>query len=359
MDIATRRLHSQRLAGDPLDGAAGVVGWLGAVQAQDYPAAAWAVGLRTRDATAADVDRLVDEGANLRTHVLRPTWHLVLPADIRWLLALTGPRVRAGISGRLRRLELDGEVVTRAEALMTGALSGGRRLTRAQLGDILQSSGVAPDGQRLPHLLLAAELDALIVSGPRRGRDFTYMLLDERVPAAPSLGREEALSRLADRYFRSRGPAELADFAWWAGLTQADARSGVAGAGESLASEAIGGRRHWLDAGAPPRSVRRTLAHLLPNFDELTVAYRDRSAIEHPDGRFDPALFAFGSVLGNVLVVGGRVRGAWRRVLTARTLRVEVRLLGPLTPAERAAVTRAAGRMGHFHDRRVELSWEG
>jgi hypothetical protein len=358
MDIATRRLHSQRLAGDPLDGAAEVVGWLGAVQSQDYPAAAWALGQRARDVTAAGVHQLFDAGAILRTHLLRPTWHLVLPADIRWLLALTGPRIRAGIAGRLRRLEIDGAVITRAETAFTSVLAGGRQLTRVELAEVLRASGIAPDGQRLSHLILAAELDALVVSGPRRGREFTYMLLEERVPARPCVDREEGLSRLAERYFRSRGPAQLQDFAWWAGVTLADTRAGVAGAGSSLASEVIGGTRYWFDAGARPRPARATLAHLLPTFDELTVAYRDRSAFDHPDRRFDPALFAFGSVLSNVLVIAGRVRGAWRRVVGPESVRLQVRLLDPLTPSERAAVARAAQRMGRFHERRVELEWE-
>jgi hypothetical protein len=324
VDIATRRLHSQRLAGEPLDGAAEVVGWLGAVQSQDYQAATWAVGQRTRGSGVSTVNRLFDDGAILRTHVLRPTWHLVLPGDIRWLLALTAPRIRAGMAGRLRALELDPATIARAETAFTTALAGGGRLTRPELGAVLRAAGIAPDGQRLPHLIMVAELDALIVSGPRRGREFTYALLDERVPSAPALDREQALCRLAHRYFRSRGPAQLQDLAWWAGLTLAEAAQGTAGAAETgaeapvrLASELIDGKRYWFDPSSRPRSARGA-AHLLPNFDELTVGYRDRSALDHPDGRFDPTLFAFGSVLSNVLVIGGRVRGAWRRVLSPR-----------------------------------------
>ena len=379
MDIATRRLHSQRLAGEPLPGATDVVGWLGAVQSQDYPAATWAIGQRTRGAVASTVNRLFDDGAILRTHVLRPTWHFVLPGDIRWLLALTGPRIRAGMAGRLRALELDAATITRAENALTTALSGGHRLTRPELGEVLRAAGIAPDGQRLPHLLIAAELDALIVSGPRRGRDFTYALLDERVPRTPALDREQALCRLAHRYFRSRGPAQVQDLAWWAGLTLAEAARGAAGAAETwagapaagvsapaagtatpvgLTSELIDGKRYWFDPSRRPRSAPGA-AHLLPNFDELTVGYRDRSALDHPDGCFDPTLFAFGSVLSNVLVIGGRVRGAWRRVLSPRAVRLQMRLLDVLSPSETAAVGRAANRMSGFLERSVDLEWVG
>jgi hypothetical protein len=372
MDIATRRLQSQRLAGNPLDTADDVVGWLGAVQAQDYPAAVWALGQRTRAATAADVHRLFDAGAIVRTHVLRPTWHFALPADIRWLLALTAPRLRAGIGRRWRDLGIDHGVIARAQAAFCDALAGGRQLTRADLGAVLLTAGIAPEGQRLPYLILAAELDALVVSGPRRGRDFTYMLMDERVPAAAPLTPDEALRRLAERYFRSRGPAQLRDFAWWAGTTLAEARRGVAAAGDSLASEVIDGKEYWfgdvaagtaLAAAPAPAPLRSRMsgapvAHLLPNFDELTVAYRDRSAADRPDGRFDPGLFGFGSILSNVLVIGGRVRGAWRRVVGVKSVRVQVRLLDPLRPAERTAVARAADRLGWFLESPVELEWE-
>jgi hypothetical protein len=358
-DIAGRRLEAQRLAGNPLDGPAEVVGWLGAVQAQDYPAAVWAVGQRTRGATAADVHRLFDEGAIVRTHVLRPTWHLVLPGDLRWLLALTAPRLRAGLAGRWHALGIDAGVIAGAQAAFQAALTGGRQLTRTELGAVLQASGIAPDGQRLPHLIMAAELDALVVSGPRRGRDFTYMLLDERVPVTPPLDPEEAMGRLAETYFRSRGPAQVQDFAWWSGTTLAGARGGVAAAAASLTSEVTGGRRYWAAAlpPPPPRPPRAPVVHLLPNFDELTVAYRDRSATDHPRGLFDPGLFAFGSVLSNVLVIGGRVRGAWRRVAGPRSLRLQLRLLDPLRPAERAAVGREVDRMSRFLERPVELEW--
>jgi hypothetical protein len=363
VDIATRRLHSQRLAGEPLAGPAEEVGWLGAVQSQDYLAATWAIGQRTRDAIASTVDRWFDDGAILRTHVLRPTWHFVLPGDIRWLLALSGPRIRSGIASRWRVLELEPATVTRAEAAITTALAGNRQLTRAELGEVLRAAGIAPDGQRLPHLIMAAELDSLIVSGPRRGRQFTYALLDDRVPSAPALDRDQALGRLAHRYFRSRGPAQLQDLAWWSGLTLAEAARGAAAAAEiaapaRLASELIDGKRYWFDPTGRPRSAR-TAAHLLPNFDELTVGYRDRAAIDHPEGRFDPSLFAFGSVLSNILVIGGRVRGAWHRVLSARGVRVQVRLLDALSPSEVAAVSRAAARMGGFLERSVDLEWVG
>src|ERR1700736_2352993 len=179
-DIASRRLHTQRCSGEPFASAVEAVRWLGAVQSQDYAGAKWALGQRTRGATENELDRLFDEGAILRTHVMRPTWHFVLPEDIRWLLELTAPRIRLGLAARYRQLEIDEGVVARAGAAFTAALAGGRQLTRAELGKVLRAAGISPEGQRLPHLLSAAELDGLITSGPRQGKQFTYALLEER-----------------------------------------------------------------------------------------------------------------------------------------------------------------------------------
>jgi hypothetical protein len=344
------------------------VRWLTAVQAQDYGAAKWALAQRSRATTDAVLDRLFDQGAILRTHVLRPTWHFVLPEDIGWLLALTGPRVRAGLVARYRRLELDEKVAARAETLFTAALAGRSHLTRGELGEVLRAGRISPDGQRLPHLLMRSELDALIASGPRRGKQFTYALLEERVPRPRALDRDEAVAELTLRYFRSHGPAQIQDFVWWSGLRMADARAGIALAGRALDHQTIEGKDYWFDAAARPPQRATTVAHLLPNYDEYTVAYRDRAEILHAGQPFDPALFAragtsrsssisFASVLSNVVTVGGRVRGSWRRTVARGGVRVEVQPLDRFKRAETAAVEEAGGRLGRFLGLPVELSW--
>jgi hypothetical protein len=334
------------------------VRWLGAVQSQDYAGAKWALGQRTRAATGAELDRLFDAGTILRTHVMRPTWHFVLPEDIGWLLDLTGPRIRRGLAGRYRQLEITEAVIARANAAFSASLAGGRQLTRSQLGEVLNAAGIAPDGQRLPHLLSAAELDGLIVSGPRHGNQFTYALLEERAPKARVLDRTEALAELTRRYFRSHGPAQVQDFLWWSGLTLADARAGIALAGTALHHQLVQGNDYWSDAEAAP-TVRKPaiVAHLLPNYDEYTVGYRDRAAVFHADRPFEPSLFSFGSVLSNIVTVNGRVRGSWRRTVARSGVRVDIRMLDRLAPAEGAAVEDAGQRLGCFLECRVELSW--
>lgn len=354
--IRARRLVAHHLAGELFTSPVQAVHWLGAVQSQDYGAAKWSVAQRCRGATDAELDRLFDEGRILRTHVLRPTWHFVLPDDVGWMLGLTAPRILNGVAGRYRELGIDARTVARAEAVFADGLAGGRHLTRAELGGLLAARGISPEGQRLPHLIMAAELHGLVVSGPRRVGQFTYALLAERVREPRRLADEEALAELARRYFRSRGPAQLQDFAWWSSLTLAQARAGVVAAGPALERHTIRGTEHWGDGAAVSPPDPAGIAHLLPNFDEYTISYRDRTVLldGHP---FDPHLFSLGSVLSNVVTIGGRIRGAWRRSRVGPALRLEIRRMGRMSGVERRAVEAVGDRLGSFLGRPVHVNW--
>jgi hypothetical protein len=265
--------------------------------------------------------------------------------------------VRRGLAGRYRQLGLEESDVASAEEMLGAALSGERYLTRPELGEVVRGGGIAPEGQRLAHLLMAAELDGVIVSGPRREKQFTYALLTERAPGARRLDRSEALAELTRRYFRGHGPAQLRDFLWWSGLTASDARTGLALAAGDLQRCGIEGKEYWLAADAGLDGTETAAAHLLPNWDEYTVGYRDRGAALPPDQPFDPSLFAFGSILSNVVTVAGRVRGAWRRVNTGRGVRVELRMLERPRRAEAEAVEETGCQMSRFLQQPVELAW--
>ena len=213
----------------------------------------------------------------LRTHVLRPTWHFVRERDIRRMLALTAPRVIAASAYYLRKLELDDAVVRRSQATLTKALQGGKHLTRADVGATLRRARIEAGGPlRLGLLLMRAELDGVICSGARRGNQSTYALLEERVPPAAPLERDEAMSQLAARYY-TRGPATVHDFAWWSGLTVTDAKRGTAAAARGLHKESVDGREYWFTAGPQPAPGRPAQARLLPNYDEAFVGFKDRS----------------------------------------------------------------------------------
>ena len=193
---------------------------------------------------------------------------------------------------------------------------------------------------------MQAELDHVIISGPRRGEQFTYALFDERVPAAPARDRDEALHDLARRYFATRGPATVHDFAWWSGLTVAEAKRGVESAGSVLARETYEGRTYW--SAAPARAKRRwtPVVHLLPNYDECFVGFKDRSAFA---GRLRTGgvRSRMNALMGHVVFLNGEIVGGWRRTL-GTTAELELRLAVGLTAAERNLVQRAARRFGRF-----------
>jgi hypothetical protein len=349
--IALRRLQAQRLTGKPFASAGEAVRALTAMQSQDYGGGKWALGLRTSGVTEAALDRLFDQGAILRTHVLRPTWHFVLPEDIRWMLELTGPRIISGLAGRHRELDLDAKTVARASAAFGAALAGKHHMTRSELGEVLSKARISPEGQRLPHLLLHAELDGLITSGPRHGKQHTYALLEERAPKARRLERAEAVAELTLRYFKSHGPAQLQDFAWWSGLTLSDARRGIAVAGKALEQQEVDGKDYWFDATAGRAPDDAGMTHLLPNFDEYTVAYRDRAELMHAGRLLEPAF-----ALSNVMIVDGKLRGSWRRTLGRKGVHVEVRTLDRLDPGEGAALEEAGRRLGRYLELPIELT---
>ena len=359
-DITRRRLGNQLLLAPTLTQPAAVVQRLGAVQAQDYAGAKWAVAMRTRgNVVDAAVERAVSDGSILRTHVLRPTWHFVTPADIRWMLGLTAPRVQAAMAYYDRQLELDAAVFRRSNAALTRALRDGKQLTRAELAQVLRRARVDASGtQRLGHLMMRAELDGVVCSGARRGKQSTYALLEERVPRTPALDRDAALLELTTRYFATRGPATLQDFAWWSGLTLADARKGVQIAGRSLEREIIGDETYWFDPSARPPPRRSVSAYLLPNYDEYFIGFKDRSAIGE---RLSSKEIAMGraALLPHVVIVDGQVVGGWKRALSKTTVVVELSLVAGLRTTERKAVVAAARSFGRFLELPVELRGVG
>lgn len=358
MKILDLRLRNQKLSRTDVRRPDAIVSWLGAVQAQDYAGAKWGLGLRTRGVGDEDVDRVFDEGGILRTHVMRPTWHFVSPQDIRWLLALTGPRVHAVNAYYYRQNELDRAVLARCRAIFTRAFRDGQFLTRVELAAALRKAGIEADGFRLAYAVMHAELEGLICSGPRRGKQFTYALLDARVPPVPALTRDEALAELTRRYVTSHGPATVRDFSWWSGLTMREAQRGVEMAGTGLVGEAFDHRTFWRAAASPAGRQRAAaagpVAYLVPNYDEYLIAYKDRDVAD--DGT-RPARTSNGSELGYHVIVGGQVAGSWRRTVTSRAAAVEVRPYWRLTEDEQQAIALAAARFGTFVNIDVTLTY--
>lgn len=349
--LSRQRLFNQHVVQPRFRTAAELVRWMGAVQAQDFLGSLWAVGLRLPGAREPDVEGAIAARTIVRTWPMRGTLHYVPAADTRWMLRLLTPRVIARSAGRYRELELDDTAFERSGRILTRALRGGRQLTRADAYAELARGGVSPAGQRGIHILGHLAQHGLICFGPRKGRQPTFVLLDEWLPPGPDTPREDALATLAQRYFASHGPATVQDFAWWSGLVVKDAQEAIEAAGSRLTAETREGRRWWSSSGvAVARRAKRPTAALLPPWDEYIVAYKDRAfALDHLVGRED-LMMTVGKPL---VVVDGRVRGSWARILTTSTVRIGLDFWNAVTRGERRAVERAAIRYGRFLGKEV------
>ncbi len=327
-DIAYPRLYNQRIVGPRCADPAEVVRWLGAMQAQDYHQALWAIGLRTLRSTVADVEQAIADRKILRTWPMRGTIHFVPSEDARWMLQLTASWMLARDGRRQEQLGLDEGVMERCKGLFYDALQGGRRLLRSEMLSVLEAAGISTSNQRGYHILWYVSQCGVICLGPMQDKQQTFVLLDEWAPHARALSREEALAELTTRYFASHGPATTHDFAWWTGLTVADAKAGLESARPGLISVAVNGKDYWMTPDALDRAAYTDPdIYLLPGFDEYLLGYKDRSAVlaaEHAR-RVVPGN---NGVFLPVIVAGGRVMGTWKRTVKKRTVEL---MLSPFT----------------------------
>jgi len=347
--LVSERLRNHKLSSPTFTRPADVVRWFGAVQAQDYHGAKWALALRMRKATNAAVEEAFNRGEILRTHLLRPTWHFVTPDDLRWLLHLTAPRVNARCGSAYRKYELDAALFKRSNRVVANALKDGKHATRAELTAALNRARIeADDTVRLAHILLRAELDAVVCSGPRRGNQFTYALLEERVAAGKPLSHDDALAELTRRYFTSHGPATLADFVWWSGLATNDAGRGIALLDREIEEVQIGETIYWRSDSKPSRRPLDSAAsHLLPAYDEYTVAYKNRQPVFDNDSRIEGW-----DALGPVVLINGRIVGTWKATPGKHAVNIAVNSARALNKQEKANINKAAERYASF----LELS---
>ena len=354
--IGTARLHAQQIEGARGESPSAVVRALGAVQAQDYLGALWAVALRTRGCTEADVEVALAERSIVRSWPMRGTLHFVAAEDLRWMLALCAPHVVRRAARRLSQLGIDAPTLVKARRVLERALADGEPRTRSAVYRMLDEGGVATTGQRGIHILWHLAQEAALCFGPRAGKQHTFALLDRWLPRRVERSREASLAELARRYFTSHGPATQRDFAWWSGLPAGVAREAVAlaAAHECVARESMGGAELFGGAASASPPVAAAAAHLLPAFDEYLVGYTDRSAVLDA-----PRLVnAGGGLLSATVVIDGRVVGSWKRTLTRREVVVRVNPFAPLGRAHQRALERAAIRYGGFLGRapRVEIA---
>lgn len=354
-DILRLRLRRQlieRPAGAAYGDPAEIVAHLGAMQAQDYAGSLWSVGLRCAPGTtSSDIERAIVERRIVRTWPMRGTLHLVAPADIRWMLALLTPRAAARTAKRHEQLGLTDDVFQRARELLTEALSGGRQLARPDALALLEANGIPTADQRGYHILSSLAQEALLCCGPMEGNQKTFVLLDEWVPPGTAHQdtptNEQALARLAEKYFVARGPATIADFAWWAGIPKGEAREGLDAIAHRLEMMTVHGTEYWLapDGDADDETP---IVHLLPGFDEYMLGYTDRSVQLGEYRRTYGSTVSANGMFSATVVVDGSVAGTWRRTLKSDRVDIVVRPFHKLSSTEIASLTAAADRYGEF-----------
>lgn len=345
------RLRALLLADHGFSTPAEVVRWFGAMQAQDVASGHWSFGVRLPGVTETDINLATEQRQIVRTWPMRGTIHFVPPADAHWMLEVTGARQLRGLAPRWSRLGIDESMVRQASEVLAEALAGDRLMTRAECIEVLNSAGLEATGQRAYHYLWWASQTGVTVIGPQRGKEQTFALLDSWVPQRNRPDHEQALVILAERYFRSHGPATVKDFAGWTALTMTEARRAVAGAGDALAEVDV--------AGQPMLVAAAALAHaesahgrdllVLPGFDEYLLGFKDRTLLA--DSATMAAVIPGGNgIFRNTVVVDGQVRATWKRAVKSARVDIEVLPLGGwrVTRALRARLSGAFDGFAQF-----------
>jgi len=352
-DIVQIRLKSQLLLPESGQSIEEVVSRMGALQAQDFAMMKWAIGCRLPGSTERMVEEALDRGDILRTHLLRPTWHVVSSKDIHWMLDLTAARIRNAMKHRDAQLGITKEIIKKSNAILLKALEDGSHQTKEDLNILWNRASIPTTEYRDAHLLMHGELDGLICSGRTIGKNRSYALLDDRAPIKLRLTKEESLHRLAQVYFTSRCPATIQDFIWWSGLTVGDAKLAVESIKPAFHTETIGLQTYLLPENVPDMRLTSNVLHLISAFDEYIIAYKDRSAMLIPakfrkvvsnNGMFRPAL-----------LLNGEVIGIWKRTPKKNAFLMEVTPFEPLHIEVNDMLENAFATYGKFHSKMIEI----
>jgi hypothetical protein len=355
LEISNLRLLNQKIGTTAFTQVADLVSWMGAIQAQDYAMAKWAIGLRMLHATDEKVESAINSGEIIRTHVLRPTWHLVSANDIYWMLQLTAPGIKTSMNSRNKQLELSEAIFTKSNLILEKELSNKVNLTREEIAIVFKNEKIKTEENRLSHLLLNAELEGLICSGRKSGNKITYGLLPDRVPDRKTMTKDESLAELAKRYFTSHGPATIQDFTWWSGLSVADARKALDFAASEFICETIGNQKYWFPFTASGRYENENSAHLLPAFDEFLISYRDRSAalslVHTKKAVSDNGIFR------PIIVINGQITGLWKRTIKNDNVKIETDFFQPITKTNKILIEKEAEAFGRFLNKKPVVNF--
>lgn len=350
MNISNLRLASHQLGETSIKTAKDMVAWFGAIQGQEYAQTKWGLGLRLPHLSDTEIEQELSDGKILRTHILRPTWHFVTSDDIGWLLELTAPRVMAANAYMYRKLELDNPVFNKCNKIIEKLLEENKQLTRDEINIAFKQNKIYAEGHRLSYIMMHAELEGIICSGARRGNQFTYKLLVDRVNKSKLFNKEEALARLTKLYFQSRGPATVKDFSTWSGLTLAACKQGIDMIKPKLEKKTWGSSDYYFLQKTGLRN--KPSIHLLPIYDEYIMGYKDRTAIlefkknlkQNPPFHFDC-----------MMIYDGQIIGTWKRTVNKKQIHLDYNLFKPLTNIQKGAFDNSIKRFEEFNKMPVHI----
>jgi hypothetical protein len=343
--IAAMRLVSQQIIGTTDASAPALVKSFAAIQGQEYAQTKWSTGLRLKHLDDKQVEKDLTEGRILRTHLLRPTWHFVAAQDLRWIVKLTAPRTRQASAYMYRQLELDKKIFSKANKVIEKVLIGNKHLTRDEINNEFIKNKIIAEGHRLSYIMFDAEQECLICSGARRGNQFTYALVDERVASAPGITGDEALAELARRYFNSRGPATIKDFATWSGLTIGTSKRALQIVRQEFLQKEVEAQEYiYIERNLPDRKLLDRV-DLLPVYDEMIMGYKDRSAYMGIRSKLKPVpSFSFDSAIMHA----GQIIGTWRRTIQPKSVDVVYKPFLSFTSKQQKLFDATLKRLGQF-----------
>ncbi len=353
--IVNTRLISQQIAEKKFNTPTEIVEWMGAMQAQDFAMVKWAIGLRLPKSKEKEIHEAIDEAKIIRTHLLRPTWHFVSASNIYWMLKLTGPKIKSGMKGRLRQLELNEDILNKANSIIEKSLEKEKYLTRKELVTELNKAKIQTHNNRSSHIFLNAELEGIIASGKMKGNQPTYALLAERVTQIKLFNKEEALFNLATKYFQSHSPATLQDFVWWSGLSVSDAKKAISSIKKNFISEKINDVEYLFSNSDNYSKKIEKSVFLLPAFDEFLISYKDRSSsiISWHQSK----VFSKNGIFWPTVVRNGKVEGTWKREMRKDKVIITARFFDSKNNASRAKVKKEVEKLGFFLNCKTELNF--
>ncbi|MCD8193510.1 MAG: winged helix DNA-binding domain-containing protein [Tannerellaceae bacterium] len=322
--IPQARLLNHQLVNPLFNDPAELVKWMGAVQAQDYTMTKWAIGMRLQTPSLKAVNQAIEEGRIVRTHIMRPTWHLVPGEDLRWMLKLSAQRIRSSWESYAKgKHGISPDKYILCNDLIIKLLEENHCLTKQELAREFVKAGIIPDTSYVNLFTVRAEVDGIVCSGADKGKEPTYALLEKQVPVSKDLTIEEALLTIAQRYFRSHAPAGLQDFVWWSGLTVTEAKKAIAllNEAEGLTTCKYKDTELYLPAAYTEAEKYPKTLQLLPSYDEYLISYKDRSAVL-PQEHVAKAHNNYG-IFYPVIVYNGQVVGNWKKVTRKKEILVE------------------------------------